>query len=219
MLKNKIFRRLALLVSLIVLLVSTANTTFGFIVTKTERLVNTFVPTVSDIDGGEVNIVVNKTVKNTGVSSISPAGFEFVLENTVSGENQTVKSDENGNAVFKLLFTATEVGKTYTYKLFETNDGMNGVTYDTTVYDISVFIDIDANDELITTVTVNGEVVENIIAEFENIYHNEHPVAPPTGDNSNITFWFIIMIISGTTSIVIMIIECREINRISRQSR
>ena len=86
---------------------------------------------------------------------------------------------------------------------------MNGVTYDTTVYDISVFIDIDANDELITTVTVNGEVVEKIIAEFENIYHNEHPVAPPTGDNSNITFWFIMMIISGTTSIVIAILDKR----------
>lgn len=205
MLKNKIIRRLALLVSLIILLVSTVNTTFGFIVTKTESIVNTFVPAVSEIDSLEVNIIVNKSIKNTGVSSISPAEFEFVLENTVSGENQTVKSDENGKAVFKLLFTITDVGKTYTYKLFETNDGMNGVTYDTTVYDISVFIDIDTNDELITTTTLNGEVVENIIVEFENIYNNEHPIAPPTGDNNNITFWLIMMIISGISSIVIIV--------------
>ncbi len=213
MLKNKIFRRLAFLISLIVLLTSTINTTFGFIVTKTDSLVNVFIPTVSEHDGIKVNIIVNKTVKNTGVSSISPAGFEFVLENTENGEKQALKSDENGKAVFSLPFTAEDAGKAFTYKLSETNDGMTGVTYDTKVYDISVFISFNENNKIIATITKDGEAVDEVIAKFENTYYTEHPTAPPTGDNSNITFWFIMMVISGAVCIFLAITDKKYCER------
>ena len=170
---------------------------------------NAFVPVVADPDDIEVNITVNKTVKNTGVSSISPAGFEFVLENTVSGEKQALKSDENGNAAFSLPFTAADAGKVFTYKLSETNGGITGVTYDTKVYDISIAITLSNNNRLISTISMDGETVNDVIARFENIYYDEHPTAPPTGDNSNTTFWFIMMIISGTAYIVLIFLDKR----------
>ena len=213
MLKNKIFRRLAFIISLIVLLTSTINTTFGFIVTKTDSLVNVFIPAVSEQDGIKVNIIVNKTVKNTGVSSIGPAGFEFVLENTENGEKQALKSDENGDAVFSLVFTAEDAGKAFTYKLSETNDGMTGVTYDTKVYDISVFISFNENNKIIATITKDGEAVDEVIAKFENTYYTERPTSPPTGDNSNITFWFIMMVISGSVCIFLAITDKKYCER------
>ena len=170
---------------------------------------NTFIPVVSEPDDIAVNIGVNKTVKNTGVSSISPAGFEFVIENTVSGEKQALKSDENGNAFFTLPFTATDVGKIYTYKLFETNDGMTGVTYDTKVYDISIAITLSNDNKLVSTITMDGKAVNDVIARFENTYYTDHTSAPPTGDDSNIMFWFIMMIISGTACIVLILLDKR----------
>lgn len=170
---------------------------------------NTFVPIVPEPDDITVNIGVNKTVKNTGVSSIGPDGFEFVLENTISGEKQALKSDENGKAVFTLPFTVADASKTYTYKLFETNDGMTGVTYDTKVYDISIAITLSSDNKLVSTITMDGETVNNVIARFENTYYTDRTTEPSTGDNSNITFWFIMMIISGTTCIVLVLLDKR----------
>ena len=170
---------------------------------------NTFIPVVSEPDDIEVNIVVNKTVKNTGVSSIGPDGFEFVLENTISGEKRTLKSDKKGNAVFTLPFTVADVGKTYTYKLFETNDGMTGVTYDTKMYDISIAITLSNDNKLVSTITMDGKAVNDVVARFENTYYIDQTTAPPTGDDSNITFWFIMMIISGTACIVLVLLDKR----------
>ena len=73
LLKNKIFRRLALLVSMIVLLTSTVNTTFGFIVTKTDSLINTFVP----FDNIISNLLISKNVEH-------PFGDEYVIPDNIA---------------------------------------------------------------------------------------------------------------------------------------
>lgn len=170
---------------------------------------NTFIPVALEPDDIAINISVNKTVKNTGVSSISPDGFEFVLENTINGEKKSLKSDENGNAVFTLPFTTTDVGKTYTYKLFETNGGIKGVTYDTKVYDISITITLSSDNKLVSTITMDGETVNDVVARFENTYYTDHTTVPPTGDDSDITFWLIMMIISGVICIVLVLLDKR----------
>ncbi len=207
LLKNKIFSLLVLLVSLVAILTSTVNFTFGFIVTKTSSLTNTFVPDIINSDDITVSVRVNKTVKNTGVSSISPAGFEFVLENTASGEKLALKSDENGNAIFTLPFTEADAGKTYTYKLYETNDGMSGVTYDTKVYHISIAITSNNDNKLVSAITLDGKSVNDVIARFENTYYTDHTISPPTADNNDIIFWLIVMI--STASIVLVLLEKR----------
>lgn len=168
---------------------------------------NTFVPVTSDPDDIEVNITVNKTVKNIGYWSMGPAGFEFALENTVSGEKLILESDKNGNAVFSLWFAAEDVGKSYTYKLSEINKRTMGVTYDAKVYDISVSVALDMNNKLMATVTVNGDSVNNAVAEFENIYYSDSPQSPPTGDDSNVRFWVVMMIMSITSCAVILVLD------------
>ena len=168
---------------------------------------NAFIPATSVPDDIEVDIVVNKTVKNTGSSTIAPKGFEFVLENTVNGEKWALESDKNGKAVFVLPFTTSDIGKTYTYKLSETDQGVAGVTYDTRVYNISISVALDSNDKLNATVTMDGKKVNTIVAKFQNTYHAEHPVAPPTGENNNITLWCIMMLISGTVCVVLVILD------------
>ncbi len=176
---------------------------------------NTFVPPViPDPDSITVNVTVNKKVTNTGKVSIGPDGFEFVLENLLTQEKKSLDSDGNGKAVFALTFTKADVGKAYTYKLSETNEGVAGMTYDTDVYEITVAITLNDNNVLVATATVGGQAAENIVAEFQNTYHADTPVAPPTGDNSNLTFWFIMMIVSGTTLIILAITDKRKSARV-----
>lgn len=223
MIKNKIVRRVALVISFLMLLTSTVNTTYGYIVTKTDSVVNTFtppesddsgfVPPVPDTEDIVVNIAVEKTVKNTSTASISPEGFEFVLENTASGEKITLKTAANGKALFTLLFIAEDAGKTFTYKLSETDKGMKGVTYDKKVYDIHIAVTLDEDNKLVASVTVDGKTVTNAVAKFENTYYGEKPGSPQTGDNSNIAFWFLMMLVSGTACIVLMVLDRRYMTK------
>lgn len=223
LLKNKIARRVALVISFIMLLTSTVNTTYGYIVTKTDSVVNTFtppesddsgfVPPVPDTEDIVVNIAVEKAVKNTGTASISPEGFEFMLENTASGEKITLKTDANGKTLFTLPFTVEDAGKTFAYKLSEIDKGMNGVTYDKRVYDIHVTVTLDGNNKLIAGVTVDGKIVTNAVAKFENTYYGEKPNPPQTGDNSNTAFWFLMMFVSGTACIVLVVLDKRYMTK------
>lgn len=175
---------------------------------------NTFVPAVPDIPSPEditVDISVIKTVKNLGKKTIGADGFEFVLENTVSGEKLALRSDKNGEAVFALNFTASDVGKTFTYKLSETDEGIADVTYDTRVYDISVSIALSEDNKLVATAEISGEPVETIVASFENTYQNNGPATPPTGDNGSIVFWIVLMIISGLAFVALAFLDRRYV--------
>ena len=151
----------------------------------------------------EVPITVNKTIKNQGKDTIGPDGFEFVLENTETGEKLTLLTDKNGNAVFRLPFTSADIDNTYSYKLYETDKGVAGVTYDKDVYDIKIAITLNENNELVATVTMNGEVVTNAVATFENIYSK--PVTPPGAgeDTQEVDFWTIVMLISAFTCLIL----------------
>lgn len=169
---------------------------------------NTFVPpVVPDIEDITVNIEVNKTVKNTGNVTIGPEGFEFVLENVANGKKTTMKSDANGKAIFDMTYTKADISKTFTYRLSETNEGSYGMTYDTDVYDITVSVSLSEANKLVAIATMNGSAVETLVAEFENNYHYDREPLPPTGDDSNVTFWFLMTIVSGATFVSLIIYE------------
>ncbi len=93
---------------------------------------------------------------------------------------------------------------------------MTGVTYDTKVYDISISVSLDEGNKLIATVTMDGEVVDSAVAAFENTYYTEHSAAPPTGDNSKITFWFIMMVVSGAACIFLAFTDKKYLAREKR---
>jgi len=213
LLKNKIVRRVALIVSFLMLLTSTVNTTYGYILTKTDSVINTFIPAVPGHEDIVVNIEVNKIVKNTGTASISPEGFEFVLENTTSGEKITLKTAANGKALLTLPFTAEDAGKSFAYKLSEIDTGMQGVTYDQKIYDIHIAVILGEDNKLVAIVTVDGKTVSNAVVKFENTYHGEKPNPPQTGDNSNTAFWFLMMLVSGTACIVLVVLDKRYMTK------
>lgn len=209
--RSKILRRIAMVISLIMLIVSTANTTYGFIITSTDPVTNVFVPdSPLDPEAITVNLGVSKTVNNTGKESIGPEDFEFVLENVATGEKTAVRSGFDGRASFGLTFNNADAGKTYIYRLSETNEKRPGVTYDDRVYEITVSVTLDESNELKAAVVMNGVAAEEPVAEFENTYHADVPPSPPTGDDSDITFWFIMMTVSATTLVTLIIYDRRR---------
>jgi len=162
---------------------------------------NVFTPKPEDIT---VDIGVAKTVVNKGSEKIGPDGFEFVLEDTATNEKWNVKSDTAGNAKFTLGYTEDDIGKTYTYKLTEINGGKANVSYSTAEYTITVAISLNESNELVATLTKNGENAPTVVAEFENVYdytptppNPEYPDSPQTGDATNLHLWFALLFVSG----------------------
>ena len=162
---------------------------------------NVFTPKPDDIT---VDIGVKKTVVNKGSEKIGPDGFAFVLEDMATSEKWNVKSDAAGNAKFTLGYTEDDIGKTYTYKLAEVNGGKANVSYSTAEYTITVAIELNANNELVATLSKNGKNVTEVVAEFENVYdytpvppNPEYPDSPQTGDTTNLHLWFALLFVSG----------------------
>ena len=162
---------------------------------------NVFTPKPEDIT---VDIGVAKTVVNKGSEKIGPDGFEFVLEDTATNEKWNVKSDTAGNAKFTLGYTEDDIDKIYTYKLTEVNGGKANVSYSTAEYTITVTISLNESNELVATLTKNGENAPTVVAEFENVYdytptppNPEYPDSPQTGDATNLHLWFALLFVSG----------------------
>lgn len=165
---------------------------------------NTFVPATPTPEDITVNVEVNKTVENMGASAIGPEGFQFVLEDVATGEKLMLQTSSDGKVIFDLDFTAGDVGRTYTYKLFEVNTGVKGVTYDATVHEISISISLGEDGQLDAMLKLNGSATDSLVTAFENIYEVENPVEPPTGDMENGGFWFIMMMISGAACVALI---------------
>ena len=161
--------------------------------------VNTYTP---DPDALPLDFEVNKTVTNLGTEVIGPEGFIFQLENMTVGGILTAVSDENGKAVFTLTFTEDDIGKVYTYKLTEVNDGREHVTYSDVAYNITVAISLNENNELVATITNNGAEVQKIVADFENIY-DYTPEPDKTGD-PGLMLWSAMLAVSGLGGMVTM---------------
>lgn len=148
-----------------------------------------------------VDINIFKTVLNTGSSILSPAGFEFLLENITTHEIYHAYSDSSGNAKFTLGYSDNDIDETYTYKLTEVNDGKPHVTYSTSEYLITVSISLNANNELVATLTNNGTDVTMLFGEFENVYNytpiQQYPDSPDTSDHTNLNLWISLLFLSG----------------------
>ncbi len=157
---------------------------------------NIYTPKPADIN---VDIDVIKTVKNIGVSVIGPEGFKFVLENVSdpSAPKSEVVTDKDGKAVFTLTFTEDDIGNTYNYKVYEVDEDRSCITYDDTVYNISIAVSLGTDNKLVATVINNEQAVNEAVAEFENIYDDPYVPSPPTGDYSNITLWLAVLFVSG----------------------
>ncbi len=153
---------------------------------------NVFTPKPEDIT---VEFKVNKTVENKGTENIGPEGFKFLLDQ-VGGQKLNATTDKNGDAKFVLSFTESDIGKTYTYKLSEVNDGKGYVTYSNKVYTVAVTVTLNAQNKLVANLTVDNLPVDNVTAAFVNEY-NYTPKAPQTGDTRELVPWLVMLGVSG----------------------
>ena len=172
---------------------------------------NTYTPAVKP-EGTQIDITINNIVKNTDATEIGPGGFEFILENIETGEKFTVESDKNGNALLNLPFTPEDADKEHKYKLYVVDEGIPGLIYDTTVYDISVSLKLDGDNRLVSTVIIDGQIVTDPVAEFIHTCKTDAN-SPSTSENdSHIELWFILMLISGISCIALAIFEKKHSN-------
>ena len=165
---------------------------------------NTFIPVPEDVT---VTVTVKKTIIALGDETIAPKDFEFVLKNVVTGEEITVKTDEHGLADLNLTFSEADAGKTFRYELSEIAGNVVGVTYDTSVYTVDITVTLTDDNRLIASVTVNGEVVTDPVAEFANTY--KAPAPAPTGDDSNVMYHLTIAVISAVALVLLTVYRRR----------
>lgn len=172
-----------------------------------------------------VTIYVDKEVKNIGDKAIGPEGFSFKLEEGDLSADKTDVSDADGKASFTLEYDAEDVGKAYNYKLSEVNDGKQFVTYDSTVHDVQVSLDVNEDNVIVPAVNIDGEASSDKTVKFVNEYKHEKQTEPgdeptdeptkpddestaptdkadkddgsKTGDDSNMILPLILLITSG----------------------
>lgn len=163
---------------------------------------NTFIPDPEDIS---VSFNIDKIVKNTGINSITPEGFKFILENKETHKKEYATSNQLGNAAFNCTYTVGDIGKTYSYLIYEVDEDKENVTYDITVYEVEASI-VKEGNILKAILKLDGKQVNEVMVEFENIYHVESE-GPPTGDSTHIHFWYVMLMVSSIACVSILLLE------------
>ncbi len=114
----------------------------------------------------------NKTLEG---KTLIDGAFTFELYTTgsdfaVSGTPKTA-TNKVGKFSFALSYTAEDAGKTFYYVVKEANAGqtIDGITYSSTVYQITVKVEDDGKGGIKTTVTVNNNATPTTL-DFTNIY-------------------------------------------------
>ncbi len=145
-----------------------------------------------------VNITAEKKVTNHTAKVMGVDGFTFRL--TDGQKEITAVSGTDGLAKFALEYTAADIGKTYTYKLSEVKGEIADMTYDETVYEITVTVSQDA-----TTGELKVAVSRTENAVFTNVYGTyEEP--PKTGDSFQMTLWTAMLSVSALAMLAVLVI-------------
>ena len=130
-----------------------------------------------------VPVIIEKTVVSGGDKEIGPSGFEFVLEWVddyyESAYCETAVSDINGKATFNLIFHENDIGHIFEYKVYERNDGLEGMKYDDTVYELEIVVYRGEDGKPATTIYLDGEDIEEA-ENVENTEENKETETKPT---------------------------------------
>jgi pilin isopeptide linkage protein len=132
--------------------------------------------TATDIPNSvKVSIGVRNDILNDTNGVLNPADFEFLMKLLESGAEIVQKTDANGKTVFTLEFSASDIGKTYTYTLSQVTGNIDNVEYSAKVYRISITIGVDENNQLTAAVVIDNvpQTTELIEVVFETIYDPE----------------------------------------------
>lgn len=127
-------------------------------------------------DSKSTSVILEGTKNLTG-KDLTEGMFEFKV---VDKDNNVVskgKNDKDGNIYFAAI-NYTEAG-TYTYKVKEVVGELGGITYDTTVFEVTVTVVDNGNGQLVATVNYP----ENGI-EFSNKYTKKNVINTTTNKNN-----------------------------------
>lgn len=150
-------------------------------------------------DATSVQLHINKTLENLNGGSMGPENFVFILEDVDNNGRYETTSDKEGAAVFSFQYNEGDIGKTFHYKLYEKDTGIDGVEYDTKVYNLSVNVLLSDDNRILTTMTLNGAPVTGTeaVAAFNNTYEAPDSDSPTTGEHGNVLLWAVLMVVSG----------------------
>ena len=119
----------------------------------------------------ETNVVFEATKHLTGRDLVD-GEFEFNLYNNDTNTLiQTKTNDADGNVVFDAI--TFDIGGAYNYKIYENEVDQNGVTVDTTSYEITVFVYDNGKGNLETEIYVDTNKLSGAMKDvvvFENKY-------------------------------------------------
>ena len=118
-----------------------------------------------------VTITVEKAMDTAG-GTHALNGFKFGLYPT--GTTEVIEStvtDTNGNARFEITFSPEAAGSTFEYELKEIDNGIPGITYDSTVYDVKVEIIDNLDGTSSSRVTITDALGNPVTTPtFTNLY-------------------------------------------------
>ena len=175
--------------------------TLCYVTRSADSVTNSFKPSYDpDTDTLYITITVKKTVENLGEHTIGPEGFSFILEDTRTGESITKVSNDKGLAIFPFSYTPEDVGKVFTYQLYELKDERPGVTYSDQLYNVQITIGQD--ERVYADILLND--FPTAIAPFRNVYNSdEDPTLPDTGDHAQPLLYAGMMLAGGAGCILL----------------
>ena len=109
-----------------------------------------------------------------------------------------------------------ELPGTYRYELSQVKGTDPKTTYDSTVYEITVFVE-DAEGTLQAAVSADEQGKTEKPTELRFVNRNNDPDVPSTGDESTLWLWILILSVSGA-AILALILVPMLIRRKQRQS-
>lgn len=133
------------------------------------------------IGSAKVSLDVTKVLEG---AALADSQFEFLL---TADDGETVvatgTNDADGVVGFDMGDTEYNEVATYAYQVSEVNDGQDGITYDDTVYDVTVDVVWDGEDACFTAdVTVDGMEGDSIA--FTNTYVAPAEPEEPAGEET-----------------------------------
>ena len=125
--------------------------------------------------------------KNLVGKELEAEMFSFILKDKGGNVLQTVKNNAEG--LFEFASIEFDKAGTYTFTVTELIGDEEGMSYDETLYTVTVVVEDDGAGQLVATATVSGDGAI--------VFNNEYEVGTPElGDADNMYLWCAAMLVS-----------------------
>ena len=102
---------------------------------------------------GSLTLPVEKVLTGRSLSDETTPKFSFVLQG--DGQYQKIVNDNEGKNKFEISYSEKDINQTYHYTVSEVDDHKDGYSYDSTIYDVTVYVRDNGEGKLIPEVTIH----------------------------------------------------------------